>query len=103
MRTITVHELKSKLDAKDNFKFLDVREPGEYEQANLGAVLLPLGAIANAQIDDIEDWKNEEVIIHCRSGMRSAQACMVLETMGFTNTVNVMGGILAYSAEFGLP
>jgi rhodanese-related sulfurtransferase len=59
--------------------------------------------LANAQIDDIEDWKNEEVIIHCRSGMRSAQACMILETMGFTNTVNVMGGILAYSAEFGLP
>jgi rhodanese-related sulfurtransferase len=103
MRTITVQELKSKLDAKQEFKFLDVREPSEYQQANLGAILLPLGNIANAQIDDIEDWKNDEVIIHCRSGVRSAQACLILETMGFTNTVNVMGGILAFTAEFGLP
>jgi rhodanese-related sulfurtransferase len=102
MRTITVQELKSKIDAKENFRFLDVREPNEYEQANLGAILLPLGNIANAQIEDIEDWKNDEVIIHCRSGMRSGQACMILESMGFTNTVNVMGGILAWSAEFGV-
>jgi rhodanese-related sulfurtransferase len=96
MRTITVAELKSKISNQENFKFLDVREPAEYAAANLGAVLLPLGQIAAGQIDDIEDWKNEEVIIHCRSGMRSAQACMILETMGFTNTVNLMGGILAW-------
>ena len=102
MRTITVQELKSKIDSGEAFHFLDVREPGEYQQANLGAHLLPLGQIANAQIDDIEDWKNNEVIIHCRSGMRSGQACMILESMGFTNGVNVMGGILAWSAEFGV-
>ena len=102
MRTITVQELKSKIDSGEAFRFLDVREPGEYQQANLGAHLLPLGQIANAQIDDIEDWKNDEVIIHCRSGMRSGQACMILESMGFTNVVNVMGGILAWSAEFGV-
>ena len=64
MRTITVQELKSKIDSGEAFHFLDVREPGEYQQANLGAHLLPLGQIANAQIDDIEDWKNNEVIIH---------------------------------------
>jgi rhodanese-related sulfurtransferase len=96
MRTITAAELKSKMTNEDNFKFLDVREPGEYQQANLGALLLPLGQIAAGQIEEIEDWKNEEVIIHCRSGMRSAQACMILESMGFTNTVNLMGGILAW-------
>jgi rhodanese-related sulfurtransferase len=102
MRTITVQELKSKLDAGDKFHFVDVREPSEYEQANLGAILIPLGQIASGQIDQLEDWKNDEIIIHCRSGMRSGQACMILESMGFGNTVNVMGGILAWSGEFGV-
>ncbi len=102
MRTITVHELKTKIDSGEAFHFLDVREPDEFAQANLKAQLIPLGQILAGQIEDIEDWKNEEIIIHCRSGMRSGQACMVLESMGFTNTVNVMGGILAYSAEFGV-
>jgi rhodanese-related sulfurtransferase len=102
MRTITVQELKTKIDSGEKVHLLDVREPAEFEAANINGLLLPLGNIMNMQIDEIEDWKNEEVIIHCRSGARSANACMILEQMGFTNTVNVMGGILAWSAEFGI-
>jgi rhodanese-related sulfurtransferase len=101
MRTITVQELKTKLDSGEKVHLLDVREPAEFEAANINGLLLPLGNIMNMQIEAIEDWKDQEVIIHCRSGARSANACMMLEQMGFTNTVNVMGGILAWSAEFG--
>jgi rhodanese-related sulfurtransferase len=101
MRTITVQELKTKLDSGEKVHLLDVREPAEFEAANINGLLLPLGDIMNMQIEAIEDWKDQEVIIHCRSGARSANACMMLEQMGFTNTVNVMGGILAWSAEFG--
>ncbi len=101
MRTITVQELKTKLNDKEEFLLLDVREPSEFEAGNINGMLLPLGAIANQQIEDIEDWRNKEVVIHCRSGMRSMQACMILEQLGFTNTVNVHGGILAWQEAFG--
>jgi rhodanese-related sulfurtransferase len=101
MRTITVQELKSRIDSGEKINLLDVREPAEYEAANINAKLIPLGMIVSNQIDEIEDLRNEEVIIHCRSGMRSMQACMTLEQYGFTNTVNVMGGILAWQDAFG--
>jgi rhodanese-related sulfurtransferase len=64
----------------------------------MGATLIPLGMVINGQIDEIEDWKDKEVIVHCRSGKRSLQACMVLEQMGFKNTKNLQGGILAWIA-----
>ena len=102
MRTITVQELKTKIDSGEKVHLLDVREVAEFEAANINGLLLPHGDIMNMQIESIEDWKEQEVIIHCRSGARSATACMVLEQMGFTNTVNVMGGILAWSAAFGV-
>lgn len=102
MKTITVEELKARMDAGEKINLLDVREPDEYAVSNIqGALLLPLGKVQTMQIDDIEDWRNEEVIIHCRSGKRSATACLFLETMGFTNTVNVEGGILAWEEKFG--
>ncbi|HEY4151060.1 MAG TPA: rhodanese-like domain-containing protein [Chitinophagaceae bacterium] len=96
MKTITVEALKARIDAGEKLHILDVREPAEYAEFNIGAKLVPLGQIQSMQIDDLEDWKNEEVIIHCRSGKRSGMACMFLETMGFTNTVNVEGGMLAW-------
>lgn len=89
------------MDAGEKLHILDVREPAEYTEFNIGAKLVPLGKIQSMQIDDIEDWKDDEVIIHCRSGKRSATACMFLETMGFTNTVNVEGGMLAWQEKFG--
>lgn len=101
MKSITVEALKARIDAGENLHILDVREPSEYAEFNIGAKLLPLGQIQSMQIDDIEDWKDDEVIIHCRSGKRSATACMFLETMGFTNTVNVEGGMLAWQEKFG--
>jgi hypothetical protein len=101
MREITVEELKARVDAGEKLNVIDVREPDEYAEANMGVPLIPLGNILSMQIDSLEDLKNEELIIHCRSGKRSAQACMVLEQIGFTNTVNVVGGILAWQDKFG--
>jgi rhodanese-related sulfurtransferase len=101
MKTISVYQLHNMLQSGEEVHLIDCREPAEYEAANLKGKLIPLGNIANCQIDEIEDWRTEEVIIHCRSGARSAQACMMLEQMGFTNTVNVQGGILAWQEAFG--
>jgi len=101
MKSITVEALKARIDAGENLHILDVREPAEYAEFNIGAKLLPLGQIQAMQVDDIDSWKDDEVIIHCRSGKRSATACMFLETMGFSNTVNVEGGMLAWQEKFG--
>jgi len=93
---ITVQELKTKLDNKEDFLFLDVREPHEYEEANLGAKLIPLGDVL-AKVSELEEYKEKEVIIHCRSGARSGMAQQLLQAEGFTNVRNVLGGILAWN------
>ena len=97
MQLVSVEELKQRKDAGEELHILDVREPHEYAETNMGAVLIPLGKVMSMQIEEIEDWKDEEVIVHCRSGVRSLQACAMLEQMGFTNTKNLTGGILAWN------
>jgi rhodanese-related sulfurtransferase len=101
MREITVEELKQRADAGEKLNVIDVREPEEYNDVNIGVKLIPLGNILSMQIDELDELKNEELIIHCRSGKRSMQACMVLEQLGFTDTVNVVGGIMAWQEKFG--
>ena len=101
MKNITVEELKQKMDSGEKINLIDCREPHEYAEANLGGKLVPLGKIQTMQIEDIENLKNEEVIVHCRSGQRSMMACMVLDQLGFTNTYNVVGGILDWQKKFG--
>ncbi len=101
MKNITVEELKSRMDAGEKLHVIDVREPHEYAEFNIGAQLIPLGMIQSMQTDEIDDLKNEEVIIHCRSGVRSVTACLFLEKLGFTNTVNVLGGVLDWQEKFG--
>ena len=101
MKTITVDEVKARLNAGEKLNFLDVREPYENEEFNIGGVLVPLGKILSMQLEDIEDWKDEEVIIYCRSGNRSGHACMMLETAGFSNVKNLTGGMLAWKDRSG--
>jgi rhodanese-related sulfurtransferase len=101
MKNITVEELKKKMDSGEPINLIDCREPNEYEEANLGGKLVPLGKIQTMQIEDIEHLRDEEVIVHCRSGKRSMMACMVLDQMGFTNTYNLEGGILAWQEKYG--
>ena len=100
MNTITVEEVKARLDAGEKLNIVDVREPHENAEFNIGGLLLPLGKVQTMQIEDIEDLKDEEVIVYCRSGNRSGQACLILETMGFKNTKNLVGGMLNWKETF---
>ena len=101
MQPISVEELKARLDAGETLNLLDVREPHEREEFNIGGKFLPLGKIQRSETDDIEDWTSEEVIVYCRSGNRSGQACLTLETMGFSNLKNLSGGMLAWQERIG--
>jgi rhodanese-related sulfurtransferase len=98
MQHITAQDLKDRLANGEKLNILDVREPHEFVETNMGGLLLPLGKIQTMQVEDIEDWKNEEIIIHCKSGVRSQNACLILAQIGFANTVNLTGGILAFNA-----
>lgn len=102
MTTITAEEVKARIEDGAEFNILDVREPYENIEFNIGGKLVPLGKIQTMQLDDIEDWKNQEVIIYCRSGNRSGQACMILEMAGFTNVKNLTGGMLEWRDKFNV-
>jgi rhodanese-related sulfurtransferase len=101
MQAITVEELKARLDAGESLHLLDVREPSEHAEFNIGGVLLPLGKIQTMQTDEIEGWKDDEVIVYCRSGNRSGQASLMLETFGFSNIKNLTGGMMAWQDRIG--
>ena len=100
MRLINVQELHERIVASEKLNLVDVREPNEHAEFNIGGILLPLGEIRIAEIDSIEHLKNEEVICYCRSGNRSGQAALILESLGFKNVVNVSGGMLDWSQHF---
>jgi sulfur-carrier protein adenylyltransferase/sulfurtransferase len=96
---ITVGELKEKLDAGEEVAILDVRDPHEYEVANLeeqGAKLIPLGELT-ARLSELN--QNDEIAVHCKTGGRSARAVKILQDAGFGNVYNVKGGITAWSKE----
>ena len=101
MQNITVEELKSRMDKGEILNIIDVREPHENAEFNIGGLLLPLGKVKTMQIEEIDDLKDQELICYCRSGNRSGQACLLLDTMGFKNTKNLVGGMLAWQEKFG--
>ena len=102
MKNITPEEVKQRLDAGETLNLIDVREPYENAEFNIGGTLFPIGKIQSMQIEDIEALRNEEVILYCRSGNRSGIAAMVLDNAGFTNTKNLTGGMLAWQEKFKL-
>lgn len=98
MKEITVAQLKQKLENKEDFQLIDVRESFEYEMSNINGENIPLAGIL---IEAGKISKDKPVIIQCRSGARSAAALMQLEQkFGFTNLYNLKGGILAWAAEY---
>ena len=101
MQLITAETLKSRMDAHEQVNLVDVREPDEHNLFNIGGTLLPLGNILSMQTDDIDALKEKEVICYCRSGQRSMQACLMLESMGFSNVKNLTGGMLGWQEKFG--
>ncbi|MGK7392370.1 MAG: ThiF family adenylyltransferase [Candidatus Cyclobacteriaceae bacterium M2_1C_046] len=97
MKEVTVKELKEMMDKDEDIQLIDVREPYEYDIANLGAELIPLHEIPSSE-EKIS--KDKKVVIHCKSGGRSGQAVKILEQKyGFENLYNLKGGILAWADE----
>ena len=99
MADITTTELHQRLQAGETPTIIDVREPWEHEEGRIaGAQNIPLGTLPT-QLDELEDLKNQEIIVHCKGGGRSAQAKAFLTQQGFSNVRNLLGGYMAYSAE----
>jgi rhodanese-related sulfurtransferase len=101
MENITPEEVRERMQKGESLNLVDVREPQENADFNIGGQLVPLGNIRNMQVEELENLKEKEVIMYCRSGNRSGQAAMILETMGFQNVKNLSGGMLAWEEKFG--
>ena len=100
---MSAHELKQKMDAREPFELIDVRETYEYEIARIdGARLIPLGEIAE-RADELR--RDRPIVVHCHSGRRSAEAVRLLQQRGFGNIYNLEGGIDAWSDQIdpGVP
>ncbi|MBK9284279.1 MAG: rhodanese-like domain-containing protein [Sphingobacteriaceae bacterium] len=100
MKEISVTELKQLKDENANYQLVDVREQYEFDEANLNGILIPMGEVMD-NLDKIA--RDKKVIVHCRSGKRSAGVIQALEKQhGYDNLYNLKGGILAYIEEIGL-
>ena len=99
MPDITASELHQRQQAGETPTILDVREPWEFEESRIASSQnIPLGSLPQ-HLDALEDLKDQEVIVHCKSGARSAAAKAFLTQQGFTNVRNLEGGIMAYQAQ----
>ncbi len=91
MKNITPREVSERLQNGEQLQFLDVREPWEYDTARLeNSILIPLGAIPSRypELDPEKEW-----IVYCHHGIRSRQACSILESVGIKNVSNLHGGL----------
>lgn len=93
---MSVEQLKQRLDAGDRPFILDVREPHEYAIVNLGAALIPVGQVGQ-RVGEIPVGRDEEIVVHCKSGGRSQKAAQELKAAGFTKVKNLAGGITAWA------
>lgn len=97
---ITVQELKEKQTNKAEITLIDVREPWEHDEFNVGGQLIPLGTLVD-QVSNLEGHKDKEVIVYCRSGNRSGMAKQLLISAGFNNVRNLTGGMMQWQSIFG--
>jgi adenylyltransferase/sulfurtransferase len=96
IQEITARELKMRQDRGDKLFILDVREPHEYQICNLNGKLIPLGELPR-RVNELDS--SVEMVVHCRSGKRSADAIHFLQTAGFKKLWNLKGGVLAWADE----
>jgi rhodanese-related sulfurtransferase len=102
IKEMDVQELKSKLDSNEKFYFIDCRELEEWEDSRIeGAALLPLSEFEQ-RYESILTEKDAKIVMQCRSGKRSMNACMFLLSKGYSDLNNLEGGILAWT-EAGFP
>ena len=97
--TITAEELKTRMDNNENLFIIDVREPWENEEFNIGALNIPLASLP-AHVEELKERMNDEIIVHCAMGGRSANAQMMLQQMGFTQVRNLIGGMNGWKEKF---
>ena len=97
--TISVTELKSKIDNKDNFLLIDVREPSEFEIVRIpGSILIPKqGFLDGSALSQLP--QNKPIILHCKSGVRSAECLAILKSAGFADATHVSGGVVAWAKQ----
>lgn len=99
MEEITVQQLKKKIDHQDTFLLLDVRETFEHYISTIeSSTLIPVDELSS-RMDEIDDHKDQEIIVMCRTGQRSAQAQKMLMDNGFQQVKNLKGGINAWARE----
>ena len=98
VKEIEVKELEKKLAGQDKPYVLDVREPHEYDLANIDGDLIPLAELED-RLGEVKAGKDDEIIVHCRSGKRSAEAVKILQNHGFTNAKNLRGGIHEWARQ----
>lgn len=96
LQEISATALKAMLDAEEDFLLLDVREPHEYEDANLGGLSVPLKTLPN-RLREID--RDKRIIVHCHSGQRSKQAIRLMQEQGYQNLYNLKGGIVAWARD----
>jgi len=96
---MTPSELAIKLRAPEPPRLLDVRQPEEHALVALpNSTLIPLGELP-AHLEELEDWKDDEIVVYCHHGIRSAQAAAMLRGSGFANVHNLSGGIERWASE----
>lgn len=93
---MTVDGLKARMDSGESPFLLDVREPYEQQIASIGGMLIPLGMLAQ-RLDELE--KEDEIVVYCHHGIRSAHAVSFLRRSGFKNVKNLSGGIDEWARE----
>ncbi len=96
MEIVTVQSVKERIANGESLNLVNVREPDERAEFNIGGTFLPLGNILSMQTDEIADLQNEEIICYCRSGKRSMQGALMLESLGFANVKSLEGGMNAW-------
>lgn len=100
MEDLTVQELKKKLENKDDFILIDVRELYEHTDFNIGGELATLQTTLMDKIAALKSKADQEIIVYCRSGNRSSMAKQLFVQAGFTKVRNLLGGILAWREAF---
>ena len=97
--TISVAELKNKIDNKENFLLIDVREPSEFEIVRIpGSILVPKQSFLDGSaLADLP--QDKPIILHCKSGVRSAECLAILKGAGFADATHVSGGVVAWAKQ----
>jgi len=97
--TISVSELKGKIDKKENFLLIDVREPSEFEIVRIpGSILIPKqGFLDGSALAGLP--QDKPIILHCKSGVRSAECLAILKSAGFADATHVSGGVVAWAKQ----